>query len=933
MFDFRGGDYRGGTAPPTFKYPEHSLSDGIPPAADPHRYCEQDGGAAALPTAPVFRGQRGKGGGSTATYKHSHPHSRSGWGKRGPKGRRPYDPMGPKTRPASRQVLSDLMDLNLALKFAKMGKQDSTSQPDEQPQQSAGLKTRTGRRHDGGGARAAEAESSSTLFSDRQASQASRYSSPSERYKRVARARNSAVLGASNNEQLDHEDVSTSVKHPAVEKYTRWDDDMQSTTPCVPATTTCDVPLMISPSRNSTAHTRSSSQGDQGDEQFNTAPQARDDSRSSAWRSENTNTYRGPEGGNTPQGFGQGSRSEVDIGVWTEYAEDREQGQHTPSQDTCSQQSEKDQRMWSALKNSLLSGSPRDMEGSRFEFQNGRIDDGGNLDGGTDPRDLEQLDLERSAMDRTMRPHRVASARLLEKTQNSSVQAKVKQLRTFSASATRPRTRQGESASSVWAGAGGILQCTGVRAELVSRNSDWQSSYNREAASGHSTFDGEAVNRRRESVHQQARKKELGCSRWVTNDEGVANFLQRPPSRQKEAFPTHLADVVPYAAFQVEVPMTDEEAKQLIEATRKTAVEQTRPPSRHKPPEQSLFLEVPETRRQIPPALSPSRRMLPHGAESCSALSPGVFSIDVPEAEASPSARDALGTIFALDRRHDNPDRDGFSVLQVQGPCPFRIEVTNSFVQAQPPKAPVDRETVVAPDARKAAKYRPPDPSCGLFGPMACDSGENASAGKQRAPINTTPNRAGPAIGSPVPARSHTAGKNCGMSFRLLGSRSTGGITSTTAPCSIRGRDNSSAGAIPLPPPRTGNVNHEPTDEGRPGTSEVGEFSGLVDGAVENSAGRRANAAAGGNSPSAGRRDSSGLVVSTAASGQNVADWSLQSCDDADDGAFLDQVPTSGEADGTHPSRLETTLGQDFLRLFAPSSGHNNGSGLGELHS
>lgn len=147
------------------------------------------------------------------------------------------------------------------------------------------------------------------------------------------------------------------------------------------------------------------------------------------------------------------------------------------------------------------------------------------------------------------------------------------------------------------------------------------------------------------------------------------------------------------------------------------------------------------------------------------------------------------------------------------------------------------------------------------------------------------PLRQGPAIGSPVPARSHTAGKNCGMSFRLLGSRSTGGIASTTAPCSIRDRDNSSAGAILSPPPRTGNVNHEPTDEGRPGTPEVGEFSGLVDGAVENSAGRRANAAAGGNGPSAGRRDSSGLVVSTAASGQNAADWSLQSCDDADDGA------------------------------------------------
>lgn len=143
-------------------------SDGRPPAADPHRYCEKDGRAVALPTAPVFRGQRGKGVGSTAAYKHSYHQSRGGWGKRGPKGRRSYDAMGPKTRPASRQVLSDLMDLNLALKFDKIGKQDSTRQPDEHPQQShAGLTTRTGRRHDGGGATTAGENACPCSDSDR----------------------------------------------------------------------------------------------------------------------------------------------------------------------------------------------------------------------------------------------------------------------------------------------------------------------------------------------------------------------------------------------------------------------------------------------------------------------------------------------------------------------------------------------------------------------------------------------------------------------------------------------------------------------------------------------------------------------------------------------------------------------------------------------
>ena len=131
----------------------------------------------------------------------------------------------------------------------------------------------------------------------------------------------------------------------------------------------------------------------------------------------------------------------------------------------------------------------------------------------------------------------------------------VKQPRNFSASATRSRNRQKESSSSVWESAGvGTLQCTGVRAELVSRNGE--SCFSNEPLDAVDTeeyraFPGEAENRRRDASHQLARKAELGRFQWVTNDDGVANFLQRPPSRQKEAFPTHLADVVPYAAFKV----------------------------------------------------------------------------------------------------------------------------------------------------------------------------------------------------------------------------------------------------------------------------------------------------------------------------------------------------------------------------------------------
>lgn len=68
---------------------------------------------------------------------------------------------------------------------------------------------------------------------------------------------------------------------------------------------------------------------------------------------------------------------------------------------------------------------------------------------------------------------------------------------------------------------------------------------------GYSGFTSKAENRQQKGGLQLERKAQLGRFQWVTNDEGVANFLQRPPSRQKDAFPTHLADVIPYAAFQV----------------------------------------------------------------------------------------------------------------------------------------------------------------------------------------------------------------------------------------------------------------------------------------------------------------------------------------------------------------------------------------------
>ena len=122
-------------------------SAGRPAGTNP-AYCEQ--GGLALPTAPVFRSHRSKGAGRTSSKKvHGYQQPCGGWGKRHSEGRRHNDCMGPmlSTRPASRQSLSDLMDLNLSLKFDKTGKQGEARQPRKRSQ---GPIARSGGRDDGG---------------------------------------------------------------------------------------------------------------------------------------------------------------------------------------------------------------------------------------------------------------------------------------------------------------------------------------------------------------------------------------------------------------------------------------------------------------------------------------------------------------------------------------------------------------------------------------------------------------------------------------------------------------------------------------------------------------------------------------------------------------------------------------------------------------
>lgn len=268
-----------------------------------------------------------------------------------------------------------------------------------------------------------------------------RHISPSERYNVEAFTPNTPSAKMDTVDRFNEAELSASVNQGTAEQND-WGDGLRSTTSHVVPTTTCDVPLTTSPSGYYETYENKSSQnknsqgkglhGGRGSsvstfaEELNVAPEARGRSESSVWK---LGTHQGC--GVHGYGNGRGFNDETETGGWTEFTEERERGNNSPCQETSSQQSEKDQRMWSALKTSLLS-EEGDTDSSIVGFRIGKTGDGGTYDGCSDKntflkgtRDMEQLDLERSAMDRTMRPHRVASARLLETTQGSHKQTKV----------------------------------------------------------------------------------------------------------------------------------------------------------------------------------------------------------------------------------------------------------------------------------------------------------------------------------------------------------------------------------------------------------------------------------------------------------------------------------------------------------------------------
>ena len=155
------------------------------------------------------------------------------------------------------------------------------------------------------------------------------------------------------------------------------------------------------------------------------------------------------------------------------------------------------------------------------------------------------------------------------------------------------------------------------------------------------------------------------------------------------------------------------------------------------------------------------------------------------------------------------------------------------------------------------------------------------------------------------------------MSFRMLGTRSAGGAasrgTTNVAPSISRHEEGAAVGDVLSPPPRPGKSSRELERDGKLCAPEGRAMSGLGEWGVEEGIGWKAIAVAG-DVPTTWRKDTPGLRVNTGASGVHVSDWSLQSCDDADDGAVSQRATFLGDS-----SLMGRYIGRTFLRCAASS--------------
>eukprot|EP00953_Heterococcus_sp_UTEX-ZZ885_P017296 9681-Heterococcus_DN1.PRE.1 len=207
--------------------------------------------------------------------------------------------------------------------------------------------------------------------------------------------------------------------------------------------------------------------------------------------------------------------------------------------------------------------------------------------------DLQQLDYERSTMDRTGRLGRVASARLL-RTADASTAATAAAVAAgeYSAGArgklctAAPRHK---SAGVTRRSSDVVLTLHGTRAELVPRDAPCDSSSTAGSTYGTGTGTSSSATAAAASATLQRRRSAMGSRggtagselfstvastaydgppvaaaalTWMTDAEGMANFSRRPPSRQREAFPTHLASEAPFSVISSSSGGTQQQQQQ-----------------------------------------------------------------------------------------------------------------------------------------------------------------------------------------------------------------------------------------------------------------------------------------------------------------------------------------------------------------------------------
>lgn len=140
-----------------------------------------------------------------------------------------------------------------------------------------------------------------------------------------------------------------------------------------------------------------------------------------------------------------------------------------------------------------------------------------------------------------------SSSRNLELRNSAQLSQQKKHPRNHSASTTRSRAFREGGSNSVCPGTVDSLQYNGSQADVMPRNGNRCCCFHGNGIGSLPAFEAKQGAGQCEGVEL------IRLKTTAIRFQCVTDGTQRPPSRQKGAFPVHLADVVPYTAFQVPI--------------------------------------------------------------------------------------------------------------------------------------------------------------------------------------------------------------------------------------------------------------------------------------------------------------------------------------------------------------------------------------------